>query len=198
MEERDLRRIAFVTRRYTDLRAGILRAFLLPLVLALGRAGEHGSPFLLLLVAVAGAIVAANTWLETWVDRRFGRVRASDGPRLTVVAGVGLFILTSRGDHAAIGSGRPSLLFLAIAAYAAWLCLRNWPFTPYYAVPALAATGAAFLFTFAGDRDAYLLWERHAYFTAVATWSFAGCLDWLLLARAMKHRRARRTDAEPS
>ena len=83
MDDPGLHRIALVTRRYGDLRAGVTRALWGPCILAVGTVeyfnihrGFWGATFGLLSIFSWSAL-GIGLWLvaRKWMDRRFGRVK---------------------------------------------------------------------------------------------------------------------------
>jgi hypothetical protein len=189
MTEQRLRLIRFVTGHYSELRGGVTRAALAPIVMAVGFAGDvFAGSFAFILVNVTFVVGVSNV-LNRWMDRRFGRVVAGvNHQRLVVTVCVVAFFVTMRLDNNAAGMGRPSLLFLAAAVYGLWLLVRLWPFAIHNLLPVAVAVVVAVTFGGVYGRDEFVVWERYAYALTLLAWTMAGLIDLALLMRALPHR----------
>lgn len=194
----DLRRIKFVTRRYAELRGGAVRAFVVPymllvLVVELARASVFPRPSALVIAGMFALIVSAvpvAVVVDRWLSRRFGRVRFASS--LTRAGGFQLYLLgwwgaTHIDKTFALHAGMPSAAFLLAAAVGLWFCLRLWPLSIHYAVPALVALGFALAFRDVVDEATHDVWEKNAYVATLLAWTAAGLIDLMLLIRAMPH-----------
>lgn len=134
-------------------------------------------------------------WIRTnrWMDRRFGRVR-SDNPLLGGVGSL-LWIYAYLGasfvdDHYAGGAGLPSAKFLVVAAGGLWYCVRRWPYSVHYLVPAAIALGFAIRFAPLRGEAAIEQWEIRAFVATLFSWTAAGLIDLALLFKVLPPRPA--------
>ena len=194
MPDPQLRRIAFVTRHYADLRGGVIRAAVASLIIAAGLTADvvwRTSAFVLVFAVVVGV---TSLLLGRWMDRRFGRViSGSDYQSRVLAIGVLLFALATRTDHLVRGTG-PSLLFLSAAAFGLWLAIRLWPYGALNLLPSLVAAAVAIDFAGVDSAEALREWERRAYLLTLGAWTLAGLFDLGFLISAMPHRRTRSSE----
>lgn len=125
------------------------------------------------------------------MDRRFGRVRF--GKPLQQIWGsnlwmFGYFAASYLDDSYATGAGLPSAKFLVIAAGGFWCCVRRWPYSVHYLLPAAIALGAAIRFAELRGEEAIELWEMKAFTATLLAWTAAGLIDLALLFKALQHR----------
>ena len=81
-----LQRIAFVTGHYAELRGGVTRAVVAPLLLVIGLAGEAMGGSLFMLGVLAVGIIGLLPILNRLMDRRFGRAVSSGDHQKRVFA----------------------------------------------------------------------------------------------------------------
>jgi hypothetical protein len=193
----DLDRIAFVTRHYTDLRNGVIRAAFLPAVLAggflEGVIAAFGFPHpvrltlgLLNIFALAAAGCVAAALASRRMDRRFGRVQLNplySGPFRGMVLLMAIAILDD--FVARPGAGIPPLRFLTMAAYGLWLVVKLRPYGFHNVIPAVIAFLSATTYMNVANETAHDAWVVRAYTATLTAWIVAGLIDLSILSRVL-------------
>lgn len=184
--EPGLRRIAYVTRYYEDLRGGVTRAAAAPVLLVAGWSLSLSGHFSGWAVAVAVGVLLGviSRCVHRWLDLRFGRVvGASSRGQLVIVAPLLLFAAIKVG-HAYPESG-PAALFLWMSAFGLYLTVRLWPYGAMNLLPTLVGIAAAVDLASVTSRESLVAWEARAYTSVLAAWTIAGLFDLGLLTKML-------------
>jgi hypothetical protein len=184
MTKGDLERIAFVTRRFQQMRSGLAAATVGPLLL-IALAARRPPTWVYVAIVTAGLLIV---WLvERWTMRRLGRV-LPDEPRrgwsrwIGLLAGIALVRLWTF-DNESLGAGLPSFSLISLGALVLWGVIRDWPFRKYQvAVPVIAFAGAIAHMGVVTDAD-LVLWRRAAGGSVVVAAMAVGILDYLTVVR---------------
>ena len=191
-----LARIAFATRHYADLRAGVTRLGVVPWFFAAGAietflASQHlpvatrvGTGFLNLF-----AMTAAAAWtmlrVRQSMDRRFGPVVVM-GVEWETIVGFFVFYAAHFVDkNYGADFGTPSFVFLAVTLYALWLAIKLRPYGFHNLLPAAIAFGAALTFTAVPGTIAKDTWVLGAWGSTLLAWLIAGLVDLALLGKLL-------------
>jgi hypothetical protein len=203
----DVRRIELVTRRYRDLQGLRVCAFgiyqigvsWIATLVPLDRFLWFAAPMLLMLPWA----FATHRWCNQYYSRRFGRVRPVDSggsTRKAVITGTVAAIAMQIDSRVGADVGLPGMLFLMLAGWRAWHCLRDWPHRPYLVIDVCGALVASIVFV--GARPLHLAPDLTpiAYYpgffwiglSAIVT----GALDHLQLARTLPEAGSTQEDLE--
>jgi hypothetical protein len=184
MTKRDLERIAFVTKHFDRMRAGLVVAGLGPVVLAL-LAARRSPPWVY--ISLIGAALLIMWAGDRWTARRFGRVvpaqrRGALSFLWRLLLGVVIGRLWTIDNHW-LGAGRPSLALIYLGAVLLWISIREWPFRRYQcALPVIAFAGAIAHMGVVTDAD-LVLWRLAAGGSVVVAAMAVGILDYLMVVR---------------
>ena len=176
MDAVDLRRVAVVTRRFSELRG--LFAVALGLWLFLLPPSARMAPFL------STSFLVTIVLLRGYYAHRFGRIERRDDRGFWFVMWIG--ITTVMIDQATYGHGVPSAFFFAIAAWSAWVVFRDWPFRILHCVLAATALYASATFAGAIDDATRGAWGRVTLRTVATALVIAGMCDHRLMATTLR------------
>jgi hypothetical protein len=180
--------IAFATGHYQPLRDGTTRAVLAASLLCFAGIFEYFSPAPdVVILVVAIGLIFGPLGLSRWLDRRFGVVRVGQRYRFRwdVDLAVPIWLVAIFLDSQARGDGRPSIAFLALAAYGLWLVVKRWPHGSHNLLPTIAALVVAFGFVDVQSDASLEQWEMGGLALTLAAWIIAGLFDFAVLTKLL-------------
>ena len=181
--EPDVRRIAVVTRRFSELRGLQSVALGLWVLSLLFRRRFPAIDWLL-----SWSLLIAIVLIRAYYTSRFGRIERADGNRFWWALWIG--ISAALVDTIIYARGVPSAFFFTIAAFSAGTVIRDWPFRTHRIVLAAAALAASVTFAGITDDASRAAWLRRTVQVLGVALIIAGAGDHRLLTATLHRNRA--------